>query len=214
MYLACQVLCKNICMGHVVLSGYITWLGICVMCSEGVWRNCNEGSHCGVQGRGGWMIPNSMEQSPSWEASRYSAIQEIPALYGTWWFISVFRRVYHFFLFCGRWVLSMPSPPACKINFNVTLLSTHGSSNDLIVLGFLTKSLYAFFFSFMHTTYPIQLICHDFITQHICWGVQVLEVLIMRCLQHLITSSFIGPNIFLSTCNFVPHTVDETGSYT
>ena len=111
LYLACQVLCKNICMSHVVLSGYITWLGTCVMCSEGVWRKCSEGSHWEDLGRGGWILPNSMEQSPSWEASSYSTIQEIPAFYGTWWFIKMFRRFNHFFPFWGRWISSMPSPP-------------------------------------------------------------------------------------------------------
>ena len=69
MYLACQILCKNHCIGHVVLSGCITCLGICVMCSEGVQRNFNKNSHLGDRGGGGWIITNSMEQSPSCEAS-------------------------------------------------------------------------------------------------------------------------------------------------
>jgi len=33
---------------------------------------------------------HSMEQSPSWEADRFSASQEIHRIYGTWMFITAF----------------------------------------------------------------------------------------------------------------------------
>jgi len=43
-----------------------------------------------------------MDQSPQ-EATRFSANQEIPHLYGTQGFIIVFRRIHHWTLSWGRW---------------------------------------------------------------------------------------------------------------
>jgi len=36
-----------------------------------------------------------MEQSPSWEANRFSASQEIPALHGTGMFITAFTSAHY-----------------------------------------------------------------------------------------------------------------------
>jgi len=41
---------------------------------------------------------DSMEHSPSWEASSHSAGQEIPAFYGTRRFITVFKTTRHWSL--------------------------------------------------------------------------------------------------------------------
>jgi len=35
-----------------------------------------------------------MKQSPSWEASQFSASQEIPAFYETWRFLTVFTSAH------------------------------------------------------------------------------------------------------------------------
>jgi hypothetical protein len=41
-----------------------------------------------------YALTYSMEQSPAWEANRFSASQGIPpAFYGTWRFITTFARV-------------------------------------------------------------------------------------------------------------------------
>jgi len=56
-------------------------------------------------------ITNSMEQSPSWEATDHSASQEIPCLYGTPWFITMFTRAHHWSLSRTRWIQSTSSYP-------------------------------------------------------------------------------------------------------
>jgi len=43
--------------------------------------------------------PTVIKQSPSWEADSHSASQEIPRLYGTWKFITVFTPVRHWSLY-------------------------------------------------------------------------------------------------------------------
>jgi len=50
-----------------------------------------------------------MEQSPSWEANRFSASQEIQRIYGTWRFITAFTSAHQLSLFIARSIQSMPS---------------------------------------------------------------------------------------------------------
>jgi len=47
-----------------------------------------------------------MEQSPSWEANRFSTSQEIPALYGTRKFITAFASVRYLFLSWAQRMIS------------------------------------------------------------------------------------------------------------
>jgi len=50
------------------------------------------------------ILTNSTEQSPSWEANSHSGSQEIPRLYGTRRFITVFPRARHWSLSSARWM--------------------------------------------------------------------------------------------------------------
>jgi len=52
-----------------------------------------------------------MEQSPSWEANRFSASQEIPAIYGTRNFITAVTSALHLYLFWASSIQSAPPLP-------------------------------------------------------------------------------------------------------
>jgi len=64
-----------------------------------------------------------MEQSPSWEANSRLASQELPAFHGTWRFITVFTRAYHWSLFWARIMQSTPSHPISLRS--IPVLSSH-----------------------------------------------------------------------------------------
>jgi hypothetical protein len=70
---------------------------------------------------------NSMEKNPSWEANSH-LVNQIPAFYGTWSFITVFRGA------CHQSILSQMNPVLTflpyfpKINFNIVLISMPSSS--------------------------------------------------------------------------------------
>jgi hypothetical protein len=53
-------------------------------------------------------ITNSMELGSSWEANNCLTTQEIPKLYGSWWFITVFTRTHHWLLSWARQTQSTP----------------------------------------------------------------------------------------------------------
>jgi hypothetical protein len=57
------------------------------------------------------VLTYSTEQSPSWEANRFSASQEIPPLYGTRSFTTAFTRARHLSLYEARSVQSMTPQP-------------------------------------------------------------------------------------------------------
>ena len=46
-----------------------------------------------------------LDQSPSWEANRFSASQELPAFYGTWKFITAFTSARHLSLSWALYLL-------------------------------------------------------------------------------------------------------------
>jgi hypothetical protein len=97
-------------------------------------------------------LTNSMEQRPSWEASGHSASQEIPCLYGTRRFITVFTTR-HSSLSWARWIQSTPFH-AIPLR-SVIILSYHlwlGFPSGLILSGFPTKTLYAFLIFLMRAT--------------------------------------------------------------
>jgi hypothetical protein len=52
-----------------------------------------------------------MEQSPSWDAIRFAASQEIPRIYGIRKFITVLTSVRHLFLSWARSIQSPQPPP-------------------------------------------------------------------------------------------------------
>ena len=152
-----------------------------------------------------------MEQSPSWEANRFSVSQEIPRIL---WSPKVHYRIHN----------SPPPVPAVsqldpvhtptshflKIHLNIILPSKPGSPKWSLSLRFPYQNpVYAF--------YPIRVTClaHlillDFVTRTIL-GEQYRSLSSSLCsfLQSPVTSSFLGPNIFSSApCSQRPSTYVE-----
>jgi hypothetical protein len=96
-----------------------------------------------------------MELSPSWEAANCAATQELPSIYGTRRFITVFKRALHWCLswaksihWCLSWARSIQSAPPHPIpSSSILIFSTHlrlGLLSGLFPSGFPTNILYAF----------------------------------------------------------------------
>ena len=143
-----------------------------------------------------------MEQSPSWEANRFAASQEIPAFYGTRRFISTFTSARHLSL---TWASSIQSIPPHPTSWrSILILSSHlrlGLHSGLFPSCFPTKILYTSLPSPIRATSPHpSLILRDFIT-HTMSGEKYRSLSSSLCsfLHSLFTSSLIDPNIFLNT---------------
>ena len=84
---------------------------------------------------------NSMEQSPSWEASRFSASQKFYTMYGTRRFITAFKSDRHLSLSWASSIQSLtPHPTAWT---SILLLSSHlrlGLPCGLFPSGFISKN--------------------------------------------------------------------------
>ena len=111
------------------------------------------------------LLTYSMEQSPSWQATQFSASQEIPPFYRTRSFITAFISVRHLSL---SWASSIQSVSPHHTSWrSVLILSSHlclGIPNGLFPSGFPTKTLYMPLPFAIHASWPIQLILLDFIT--------------------------------------------------
>jgi hypothetical protein len=68
-----------------------------------------------------YLLTHSMEQSPSWEASRFSASKKFPAFYGTRRFITAFTRTRHLSLSSASSIspythIPIPQKGSCRIS--------------------------------------------------------------------------------------------------
>ena len=113
-----------------------------------------------------YLLTHSMEQSPSWEANRFSASQEIRRIL---WDPKVHYRIHKCSLPVP--ILSQHDPiltPHPTSWVSILILSSHlrmGLLSCLFPSGFATKTLYTPLISPIRATYPAHLFLLDFITR-------------------------------------------------
>ena len=136
----------------------------------------------------------SIEQSSPWEANRFSASQDFPALYAHEGSLPhsqvpttcLYREPHR--LHPTSWRSSL-------------ILSSHlrlGLPNGLFPSGFPTKTLYTPLLCPIRATCPVHLILLDLITRTILGeGYRSLSSSLCSFIHSLVTSSLLGPNILL-----------------
>jgi len=142
-----------------------------------------------------------MEQSPSWEANRFSASQEIPRIL---WNPKVHYRIHKF-------TPSLPIPRQLdpvhdpiyyflKIHLNIIFTSPPGSAKWSLSLGLPHENPEYASLTPIRATCPAHLILLDFITQTIL-GEEYRSLSTSLCcfLHYPVTLFLLGPNILLST---------------
>ena len=142
-----------------------------------------------------------MEQSPSWQAKRFSASQEISTFYRTQRFITTLTSAQHLSLSWASSIQPMPLHPTSWRS--ILILSSHlclGFPSGLFLSGFPTKILYAPHLSPKHATCPTNPNLPDLITW-IIFDEEYRSPSSSLCsFPHCpVTSSFLGLNILLST---------------
>ena len=139
-----------------------------------------------------------MEQSPSWEAKRFSASPEIPRILGK-------PKIHYRIRKCPPPFPNLsqldpvhtPISHLPKIQLNII---RRGLPSGLFPSGFPTSILCKSLLSPIRTTCPAHLILLDFITRTILdEEYRSLSSSLCSFLLSLVTSSLLGPNIFLNT---------------
>ena len=138
-----------------------------------------------------------MEKGLSWEAKRFSTSQEISCVL---WKLKVHCRIHK----CRPPVPTLSQinpvhvPPShfVKIHLNITLSSNSGSSKWSFSFRFPTKTLYTLllFPCYMYRPSHYSLFDHP---KNICWGVQIMKLLILRFLHSPVTAFPLGPHVLL-----------------
>ena len=148
-----------------------------------------------------YLLTYSMQQSPSWEADRFSASQEIPLIL---WNPKVHYRIYKFppplpILSHIDTVIALTNHYFLKFHLNINLPSTPASPKWSLSLRFPHQNpVYASLLP-IRATCPAHLIL-DFITRTIL-GEEYRSLSSSLCsfLYSPVTSYLLGPNILLST---------------
>ena len=146
-------------------------------------------------------ITNSTEHSPSWEADRSSASQEIPR---TSWNTDVHYRTHKSWLPIP--ILNQMNPihtPYTTTEKSILMLFSHlrlGLPSRLFPSLSPTRTLYSLFLSEVCATCPAHRILHNLITR-IIFGEEYISLSSSLCslLQFRVTSSVLSPDIFLGT---------------
>jgi hypothetical protein len=124
------------------------------------------------------LLTYSTEQSPSWEANRFSASQEIPAFYRTRMFITAFTGARHLSL---SWTSSIQSTPPHPTSWrSILILSTHLRLG--LPSGIFPSQTPVHASPLPHTRYTPRL-SHSSRFYHPNnggWGVQIIKLFIMQ----------------------------------
>ena len=147
--------------------------------------------------RGGGRKPHSMQQSPSWEANRFSASQETPRILRN-------PKVHYLIHKCPPPVpiLSQldPQPTSWRSTLILSSYLRLCLPSGLFPSGFSPKTLYTPLVSSIRATCPVHLILLHFITRTIL-GEQYRSLSSSLCsfLQSPVPSFLLGPNTLLKT---------------
>jgi len=131
-----------------------------------------------------YLLTYSMEQSPSWEANRFWASQEIPLILYN---LKVHCRVYKSppCVPILSHIQSMPPHPTSWRS--ILILSSHlsvGLTSGLFPSGFHTKTLYTTLLSPIRATCPAHFIILDLITQ-IIFGEEYSSLTLRRLMSYI-----------------------------
>ena len=141
-----------------------------------------------------------MNQSPSWEANRFSASQEIPRVL---WNLKVHYRIYK----CPPTVpilsqidpVQAPTSHFLQIHININLQSTYGFSKRSLPLRFPHQNPVYASLSPIRATCPAHLMLLDLSTRTILGVEHRLSSSLRSFLHSPVAYSLLGPNIPLST---------------
>ena len=140
------------------------------------------------------LLNYAMEKSPSWEANRFSASQEISRIL---WNPNVHYRIYKCLPRAPSWARSIQSMPTHPTTWRSILIRSSNLCLDLSGCLFpfrLPSSL------LLRATCPTHLILLDLITRKILdKECRSLSSSLCSVLYSPVTSSLLGPNILLST---------------
>ena len=127
----------------------------------------------------------------------FQLVKKLLAFYGNWRFIAAFTSACHLSLSWARSIQSMPRLPfswrsISKLFSHLILVLPSGPFPS----GFLTKTLYTLLLSPCYI-FRLPLSFRFDYPKNICWGLQIIKLLIRSFLLSPVTSSLLDPNILL-----------------